>query len=195
VSVPPVRVTGLPTIPAGALARDDSFLLALGGCIGGPGVTDASERSVCGERYTQNTPTLAPYLAKLSRITREGRIGLQFMAASPALLQSDLVILPAGRDAVVLAEGVPVGGLRPARADVGASAPDLLVADPGSRVRVFAAGAAEAAYDEPWEITLSAGGLAGLDPGKTYTLVQIGPYPGFARRSFWNDPRVTVVEN
>jgi hypothetical protein len=195
VPVPAVRVVRLPTVPRGALGTPASYLLALGGCIGGPGVTDPSERSVCGELYAPDRPTLWPYLVRLSQRTREGRVGLQFLAAAPAVAQADLALLPVAGDPILLAEAVPVGGLRPLQADLGAAPSDLQSESPDSRVQVYVSGAEEPAYEEPWGVTLRAAGVPRLEAGKTYTLVQVGPFPGFARRSFWNDPLVTIVEN
>jgi hypothetical protein len=43
--------------------------------------------------------------------------------------------------------------------------------------------------------TLEAGGIDELANGTAYTLVIVGPSPGFEKRRWWNDPLVTIVRH
>lgn len=192
-SAPRVRGVGLPAVPPGALAPERSYLLAVGGCLGGPGITDPSEKSVCGELYSPTTPTIAPYLVAMSRSVTAGHVSLQFLNGTPAMRKADLRLVPEAGSAHTVAIGVPTGAIRPVPSDSTQTESLLDVTNPSSKVQIFAPGESEAAHDAPFPQTLAASGVATLSNDAAYTLVLIGPYPGFGKASFWNDPVVTVV--
>jgi hypothetical protein len=196
VPIPAVRVVALPLVPAGALADARGYLLVAGGCAGGPGVTDPSEKSVCGELYTPSTPTLTEFVVAPRDTAPSGRVGLTVLGGTPALTQVDLGLVPGPHgDIITVATRVVPGALRPLSSYTGAGAGDITATNPDARVELFAFGSDVPIYQQSWAPTLAAGGLAELDDGSAYTLVVVGPFPGFAKRSFWNDPLVTIVEN
>lgn len=191
-----IRVRPLPLIPEGALAEASSYLLAAGGCLGGRGVTDPSERSVCGEQYSASSPTLAEMLVRRSRFVTSGKVGIQVLDATPAVRQLDLRITPGlHSDAIPIARSVVTGAIRPVPPNRTSSAGEIAATTDGASIQLFADGGSTPIYDEPWTRTLAAGDLPALEDGKSYTLVVVGPYPGFAKRRWWNDPMVTIVEN
>src|SRR5262249_22910386 len=191
-----VRVAALPLLPEGSFAVGRGYLLVAGGCLGGPGVTDPSEKSVCGEMYTAKTPTLSEALVAMPEDTTQGRVTLSVLGGSPALTQFDVSLVPAGHgDAFRVASRVVPGALRPVPPFSSASASDLGVTSNDARVELFAFGSGTPVYNFGWAPTLRAGSLSALDDGKGYTLVFVGPFPGFSKRRWWNDPLVTIVEN
>jgi hypothetical protein len=196
VPIPDVRITALPLVPTAAFAASRSYLLALGGCIGGPGVSDPSQQSVCGEGYAPDNPSLTEIVVELSRVTRSGHVGVSLLGASPALRFSTLVLVPASPgDAIAVAENVGTGALRPVSPDTANVASDFTTGAPTAQIQLSTEGSADVIYGKPWAPTLVAGGLTGLENGRNYTLVVVGPYPGFAARRWWNDPLVTIVAN
>jgi hypothetical protein len=191
-----VRVAALPIVPAGSLSASRSYLLVAGGCIGGPGVTDPSERSVCGEYYSAVAPTVTEIVVQLPRKVSPGRVGLSFLGGTPALTMSDLVLQPGPHtDPLKIARKVVTGALRPVPPNTDSSVVDIGAPSPDAAIELYPSGAPTAAYSAPWKKTFDAGGFAALEDGKQYTLVAIGPYPGFSARSWWNDPLVTIVRN
>jgi hypothetical protein len=190
--VPNVRVAPLYVIPAGTFSADRHYLFALGGCMGGPGITDPSQQSVCGENFSPTHPTLTPVLATLSRIVADGRVGVQFLDATPAVRAADLHLTSSGLSTLTVARNVVVGAIRPTPPNTARKATDLGSED---HIQIFADGSTKPIYDEPWSTTLAVGDLSSLEDGHAYTLLLIGPYPGFSQREWWNDPIVTVVRN
>jgi hypothetical protein len=189
-------MAALPVLPARAFSPDESYLVSIAGCLGGPGVTAPGEVSICGVGYSANTPTLAASVVRLSRETAPRAVGLQFLVATPAFGQADLRLIPSlGGDPLSVAKGVGVGALRPVRPYLDASASDIGAGSLGARVQVAANGSSLSAYDEPWQPTLSAGRLDTLANGETYTLVLLGPTPGFTATRWWNGALVTVLKN
>jgi len=94
-----------------------------------------------------------------------------------------------------VAEKVVTGAIRPVPPYSESSAAEIGAGSPDAAVQLFVNGSSSAAYEKPWSPTLSAGGIAALEDGREYTLILVGPYPGFAARRWWNDPLVTVVAN
>jgi hypothetical protein len=196
VRIADVRMAALPVLPARALSPAESYLVAIAGCLGGSGVTAPAEVSICGVGYSVNAPTLVTSVVRLSRQTAPRAAGLQFLVATPAFGQADLRLIPPRTgDPIVVAKGVGVGALRPVQPYLDASAADIGAGSPGALVRVSANGSTLAAYDEPWDPTLAAGGIETLSNGQTYTLVLLGPTPGFTASQWWNGALVTIVQN
>src|SRR5262249_40144338 len=100
-----------------------------------------------------------------------------------------------GGDLVTVATRVVPGALRPLSGYTGSSSVGIGAENSASHVQLFAFGSKVPIYDQSWAPTLAAGGLADLADGASYTLVVVGPFPGFAQRRWWNDPLVTIVEN
>ena len=196
VPIAAVRAVALPIVPAGAFADSRGYLLVVGGCAGGPGVTDPSEKSVCGELYSPSTPTLSEFVVASPAKIRDGYVALTVLGGTPALTQVDLGLVPALHgDLVTVATKVVPGALRPLSSYTAATSGELGAKDPSASVELFAFGSDVPIYNEGWAVTLTAGGVTELDDGAAYTLIVIGPFPGFAKRRWWNDPLVTIVEN
>jgi len=196
VPIPAVRVVALPLVPAGAFAVARGYLLVAGGCAGGPGVTDPSEKSVCGELYSETTPTLTEFVVAPPATAPRSSVALTVLGGTPALTQVDLgLVPPLHGDLVTVATRVVPGALRPASSYSGATASDIGAASADALVELFAFGSDVPIYKQGWAPTLAAGGVTALENGSAYTLIVIGPFPGFAKRNWWNDPLVTVVQN
>lgn len=190
--VPIIRVAPLYVIPAGTFGASHHYLFALGGCVGGPGISDPSELSVCGDTFSASHPTITPVLVTLSRVTTSGHVGIQFVDATPAVRAADLRLTSAGLIPLSIAKNVVVGAIRPNPPNATRTSPEL---GPTDHVQIFADGSSTPIYDQPWSKTLAVGDIAALEDGQDYTLLLVGPYPGFAEREWWNDPLVTVVKN
>ncbi|MBM4363526.1 MAG: hypothetical protein FJ104_12670, partial [Deltaproteobacteria bacterium] len=161
-------------------------LLAVYGCAGGAGVTDPSERSVCGERYTPLAPTLgAAVLALPAPPGDDTGVSVQFLAAAPALRRADVSFEPGGGgDPRVLGTSLPTGALAPT------PPAELSLAElgPGARFVIRPTGDPTPALAVDAAKVWGAAGAPPLRAGGRYVIAQLGPYPGFAARSFWNDP-------
>jgi hypothetical protein len=193
--IPAVRVRAFPVFLGASLSSPRSYLLVAAGCLGGPGVTDPAERTLCGRNYAPDQPTLDPILVAPGSEARSGRVGLQFLNATPAIGQADLELVAANADPIPLARDVVVGGLRPPAADTSTTAPLLGGGRNAMEVQVFAGGSSVAGYKAPFADVLAAGGLDAVEDGKSYVLVLVGPYLGFSRKKWWNAPLVTAVES
>ncbi len=193
-AIPSIRAAALPVLPGVALSGAESFLIVAGGCLGGPGVTDPSELSVCGENYSPATPTLEEMVVELPRAGKAGYVGLSYLGGTPALRASDLTLQAPGGTLPVV-KNVVTGALRPVPPLATSTADQIGASDVGTAIFLYADGSATPIYDEPWSTTFVAGGVSSLENGRNYTLIVVGPYPGFSRRSFWNDPLVTIVAN
>jgi hypothetical protein len=122
-------------------------------------------------------------------------VGLQFLVATSAFGQADLRLIPSLTDPITVAKGVGPGALRPVHPYLEAAASDIGAGTARARVQVSPSGSSLAAYDEPWAPTLAASGIEALADGQTYTLVLLGPSPGFGASRWWNAALVTVVKN
>jgi hypothetical protein len=197
VPVAAVRVAALPLLPAGALSEARGYVLVTGGCAGGRGITDPSQESVCGESYTPTSPTLNVYVVAPPATAPAEHVALTVLGGTPALTQTDLGLIPGlGGDPITVATRVVPGALRPLSAGyTGSSSEAISATKPDARVQLFAFGSKVPIYDQSWAPTLDAGGISDLQDRASYTLVVVGPFPGFAKRRWWNDPLVTVVKN
>jgi hypothetical protein len=192
--VPMIRAFALPVIPAGTFAAERHYLFGLAGCMGGPGIEDPSEKSVCGESFSAKTPTLAPVLVTLSRIVSRDHVALQFVNASSVVRAADIRLASKGLNPLSLAKNVVRGAIRPVPPNAARAAAQYGLTNE-DRIELFADGSSKPIYDEPWSTTLAMGGIPSLEDGHAYTLLLIGPYPGFSKREWWNDPIVTIVAN
>ena len=198
VILPPIRVRPLPVLPAGTLAPSESYLMVLGGCIGGPAFTDPSERSVCGELYVPQFGTLSTMLVTLSRETEADKVGLQFLNGSVAISPVELRAVSDESSSVVeltVASDVVTGEIEPPTPRTDRAVGQLGILANTGAVAVRVSYSTTPVYEEPWSRTLEAGGVATLQNGASYTLVLVGPYPGFDRNKWWNGAVVTVVPN
>jgi hypothetical protein len=196
VPVAAVRVASLPALPPGVLADSRGYVFVAGGCAGGRGVTDPSERSVCGESYSPSSPTLTAYVVAPPWTAPEDKVALTVLGAAPALTQFDLGFVPGlGGDLVTVATRVVPGALRPLSGYTGSSSVDIGAGHSDAHLQLFAFGSKVPIYDQSWAPTLAAGGISGIDDGTSYTLIVIGPFPGFAASRWWNDSLVTTVWN
>jgi len=88
---------------------------------------------------------------------------------------------------------VTPGALRPSPPYSGATASEIGATSAEGAVLLFTSGSSAPSYQKTWQPTLQAGGIDELADGTAYTLVIVGPPPGFAKRRWWNDPLVTMV--
>lgn len=196
VPVPLVRAAAMPVVPEGQLSAELGYLLVASGCLGGVGVRDPSEKSLCGDSYSASTPTLAPVLVSLARTTKTGRVSLGFLDASPAFSHVDVHFTPPlHSDPLTLVQDVVTGALRPRPPSTRFAAEDIGAASAAATIQIYPGGSDTAAYDAPWRNTLDAGDITGLDNDAAYTLVYVGPFPGFTAKRWWNGPLVTIVKN
>jgi hypothetical protein len=196
VPVAAVRVAPLPSLPPRVLAQARGYVFVAGGCAGGRGVSDPSVQSVCGQSYSPSSPTLTAYVVAPPATAPEGKVALTVLGGTPALTQFDLGFVPAlGGDLVTVATRVVSGALRPLSGYTGSSSVGIGAENPASRLQLFAFGSSVPIYDQSWAPTLTAGGVVRIEDGASYTLIVIGPFPGFSARRWWNDPLVTVVWN
>jgi hypothetical protein len=194
VPVPAVRVAALPIIAAGSLVERRRYVVVAAGCMGGPGVTDPSEQSVCGELYSPSTPTLTEMVVLPKAAAPINRVAFSVLGGTPAITQVDLGIEPATHgDRLTVAQRVTPGALRPSSPYSGATASEIGATSPEGAVLLFTSGSSSPSYQKTWQPTLEAGGIDELADGTAYTLVIVGPSPGFAKRRWWNDPLVTIV--
>lgn len=192
--VPNIRAYALPVIPAGTFVAERHYLFGLAGCMGGPGIRDPSEQSVCGESFSATHPTLAPVFVTLSRIVTKDHVALQFVNASSAVRAADVRLASKSLNPLSLAKNVVRGAIRPIPPNASRSAAQYGLTDE-DRIQLFADGSTKPIYDETWAKTLDSGGISSLADGHAYTLLLIGPYPGFSKREWWNDPTVTIIAN
>jgi hypothetical protein len=194
---PRLRVGVLPALPAGSLAEGYSLLLASAGCLGGPAFSDELEQQVCGSAYRPRSPTLTAELVQLSRKTASSTFAFQTLHASVASGELALSVTPpasGGLTTVTLALNMTEGMLRPRepRLDLPTSAYGG-GSDQWSVLVTSSNGAA--AIQEPWPAVLERGGIDGLEAGRGYTLIVIGPPGGVPKRSWWNAPAITLIDN
>jgi hypothetical protein len=196
VPVPGVRVSPLPVIPAGQLGGKASYLLVASGCLGGPGVTDPSQTSICGDSYSRDTPTLTPIVVALARVAPATRVALAFLNAAPGFSKCDVKLTPPSKgDQISLATDVAVGALRPRPPSTKSSSTAIGAENSRASIQLYSSGSSTATYDKPWSNTLDSSTVSALEDGTAYTLVYVGPFPGFSKRRWWNGPLVTIVEN
>jgi hypothetical protein len=181
-------------IPAGTFVAERHYLFGLAGCVGGPGISDPSEQSVCGETFSATHPTLAPVFVTLSRIVTKDHVALQFVNASSVVRAADVRLAAKAFNPLSLAKNVVRGAIRPIPPNASRSSAQYGLSDE-DRIQIFADGSTKPIYDETWSKTLDSGGIASLENGHAYTLLLIGPYPGFSKREWWNDPTVTIIQN
>lgn len=196
VPVARVRVATLPLLPPGVLAVPRGYVLVAGGCAGGRGVTDPSEQSICGEGYSPTAPTLNAYVVAPPVNAPKDKVELTVLGATPALTQFDLGFIPGlSGDLVTVATRVAPGALRPLSGYTASSSVGIGALDASAHLQLFAFGSSVPIYDQNWMPTLAAAGVSAIEDGASYTLIVVGPFPGFAKRRWWNDPLVTVVRN
>lgn len=196
-SVPPpaLRVARLAMIPPGSLQSDRSYLMLLSGCIGGPSFSDASQETICGKGYTAETPTLVNSVVQLSRITQSMRAGVQFFNGSLASGESDLLSVPteeASGSPITVASRIVFGRIAPRPPNLDYPASSYGAPLSGVELQVFAYGATTPGVTTSWQAAL---GSATLENEKNYTVVVIGPNPGFVQAGWWQPTRIVALPN
>jgi hypothetical protein len=162
--------------------------------MGGPGITDPSEQSICGESFSTSNPTLAPVLVTLSRIVTKDHVALQFANASSRVRAADIRLASKSLNPLSLAKNVVMGAIRPIPPNASRAAAQFGLTDE-DKIQLFADGSSKPIYDEPWSKTLAPSSIQSLQDGHAYTLLLIGPYPGFHAQRWWNEPLVTIIAN
>lgn len=193
---PKLRVGELPVLPAGTLSSGYSLLLAATGCIGGPAFSDPLETYVCGATYTPSSPTLAPVVVPLSRVSTPGALGLQLVNAARAADPIDVSSRhPKGSSIpdIDIADGVVFGAVAPRPPLLGYSSSAFGSPLSASFLDVWSQNSSAPFYSSSWKDAL--GPLDDAHDGKTYAVVLIGPRPNNTGQKWWNGPRLVVLDN
>ncbi len=184
----------LPALPAGTFSGQRSLLLVAAGCVGGPGHTSPSELSVCGDGYTSKSPTIRPVLVTLSRTTGTGRVGLQGVNASAATPWVELRNTPKdGAGAATIATKVVFGAIAPVPPRLDKPLVGYAIDD--SAIEVFVQGSTVASQSHDWLDVLGRSGGLTLLNGRSYSLVLLGPRPGFTAFEWWQAPLLVALDN
>lgn len=198
-SVPPLRAAVLPLVPAGSLDAGGSYLMALGGCLGGSDLEARPEGGVCGPSFFVDRPTLMPMLVRLSRQVAFGNPTLQFMQASLGAGEVSALSVPNalhGGQQVTLATRVGVGVIAPYPPLMSVALQTF-----GSPLKSVALHV-ESNEGEPWTSTwgkaLALGGIDEIETLRGYTLVLLGASPWLQSEyddEWWNPTTVAFVKN
>jgi hypothetical protein len=166
--------------------------------MGGPAFTDPSERSICGNGYTPARPTATPVLVAMSRMTRSSSVGLQFVNANAAVDPLDVRAQPSDSSTAsvyTIARDVGFGQLAPRTPRNDRSAQSLGTTTDTAGLELFEEGNTSPMFERPWSEVLAPTEIQSMKDGRAYTLVFIGPRPGFQRQRWWNGALLTIVDN
>lgn len=186
---PPLRAMQLPTIVRGSLTLGRHYVMAVTGCMGGPGVFDSGLH--CGATHTPQTPSLRPLLAPVSRQVATGKLALQFMNASAASAEVDFHSSPSadgGGLSVFMSFDLAYGALAPRDPNVSYSMQDLGISE-GALLEVYQDSVKR--FGLTW---LQAAPDAVLDDGGSYLIVLLGPSLGSESEPGFNGTTVTIVD-
>lgn len=103
---PPVLVASAGVLPQSVFSYPRSLLLALHGCLGGPGHDHETVEDICGFGYDSSTPNVVVAAGFMSRQVKSTVVGMQFVHATAATPTSDLRVKP-GVDGAVSYLAVP----------------------------------------------------------------------------------------
>jgi hypothetical protein len=189
----PLRVRGLPAIPAGTLNGGRSYLLVATGCMGGSGFTAPSAEDYCGTGYTERDPTVSAIFVALSRLTALDHVGMQVVHASLATGQVSVTSdggLQSGTTPIPIATNEISGELLPRPAAVDHTA---LEYGAGMNFSLEVTSQSATLLTVTWPSALTLGGVSALEDGSTYSLVLLGPRADLKQAGFWNAPVITLV--
>jgi hypothetical protein len=159
--------------------------------MGGPAFTHASEGAACGLDYSTTNPTLRPVLVNMSRVTSPDKLGVQALNASLAIEEIGMRTAPSGAAGSVIAASVSSGEISPKPPNIAATAAQYGVSDPSWMVEVQDGGVT--ALSESWATVLARGALSGVEDGKTYAFIFVGPRPDLKAANWWNAPAITIA--
>jgi hypothetical protein len=189
----PLRVRGLPAIPAGTLNGGRSYLLVATGCMGGSGFTAPSAEDYCGTGYTERAPTVSAIFVALSRLTALDHVGMQVVHASLGTGQVSVTSdggLQSGTTPIPIVMNEIEGELLPRPAAVNHTALEY-GASMNYSLEVMSQSAT--LLTVTWPSALTLGGVSALEDGSTYSLVLLGPRADLKQAGFWNAPVITIV--
>jgi hypothetical protein len=185
---PPLRALDLPTIPANSLVLGRHYVMALTGCMGGPGVVDDGLH--CGRTHSPQTPSLRPVLVPVTREVESGRVSLQFMHASAATPSVDIQSLP-GTEGVglqlYLATGLGFGRIMPRELQRSYSFEELGI-EGGAELVVNGANMQQ--FRVPWS---EVAGPTEIEADNSYLAILLGPTLGTSSADGFNETRVTLL--
>lgn len=186
---PPLRAMVLPTIPANSLVLGRHYVMALAGCMGGPGVVDNGTH--CGANFAPDAPSLRALLVPVSRDVEPGRLSFQFLHASAATSQVDVQSVPnmfGSGVQVYLTSRVRFGIIAPKEPYLSHSSEDLGISD-GAELVVYSGTASE--IRARW---LEIAGDTELADERSYLAILLGPSLGSDSAEGFNESRVTLLE-
>jgi hypothetical protein len=192
---PNLRFQRLPLLTQGTLDRGRNTLLVLSGCMGAATHSHDDEEALCGVGYQPQRSSLTLLVGVASRQTSAGKLGLQFMHASLATAEVNVLSLAAlagSPDAVPLATSVLLGHLSPHSIDLSRSAGQYEVEN-GGRLEVIERG--ERRLQQSFEALRELAEISTPSDGKAYTAVLIGPGGGRSKGDWWNAATLTLVAN
>lgn len=191
---PAIRALALPILPQMTLASGYSTLLAAAGCLGGPGLDDASILSACGGDYRPDKPTLRPIVARLSRIASPERVSLQGVNAR--VVDEDVSIgsePPDGSSlpAITFAYNVSPGAVVPKYPYVLTT--QSLLGFPLGDPQITLSPGGVVTHRIGWATALAAAGTAAVDNGRGYAVVVVGPSVHLGVVKWWNPVSAVVI--
>lgn len=195
-SHPTLSLTSMGVLPASTLAAPRSLLLGPIGCLGGPGHEDPNGEAICGKGYTKDDPTVTLLVAPLSRITLPTRVAFQGVNATTAMKKADFYLRPSfdGSMDRGVVSALSSGGVGPFPPYTGLGAADLGSVG-GADVGVAPTPSGTPAVRAKLADAYAAAGLSSADVlnGRGFAIVAVGPTPGLAKGTWWNDPAFVAV--
>jgi hypothetical protein len=194
-----VLVVPLAVIPRSALDAPRSLLLVPNGCLGGPGHEDANmEKTVCGEGYSIDTPTLGLLAGGMSRIVEPDVLSLQAAHAVVAMPEIDIRVLPGAQGGMAgnVAPGLTLGAIGKIPPFRKFSRADLGLID-ATNILTFPPGFAQPTSTLALNAALARGGIseAEFKDGSSYTMVAVGSPPTIMAGAFWHELTWAVVRS
>jgi len=190
----PLRVRGLPAVPAGTLNAGQSLVYVANGCLGGATYRGPKQELYCGAGYSERSPTVSAILVSLSRQVSVGHVGMQLVHGSLANGHVTLHShsrLSADDSVLSIASNVAPGQVAPHPATLQG---DVFSYGSARKFVLELWSESSAPYAESWQNALARGGLAELVDGSTYAVVFSGPESDLVGvDGLWNAPALTVI--
>ena len=149
------------------------------------------QEGLCGAGYSPTSPTLAPVLVMLSRVSEADALGVQVVHATsdsrPLEIRS---VGPASSQS--LARDVAPDAIKPRTADLDHSASEY--GDPVADAVLEVLESGTVRHSQTWGSAWMGSDLAALSDGHTLAVVVIGPSLGFLPGSWHHGSNLTIFE-